>query len=69
VKNLRYLGDLETGYPALRGVPARDLEPADIARLAFVKGKSTSSVRAWLVASGLYRDEPSKAAAKEGSTT
>ena len=53
---LIYTGDSEAGYPFLRGVPARDLTADDLKRLAWVRGVSVQSVRAALVASGMYRD-------------
>lgn len=63
-KAIHYTGDPETGYPSLRGVPARDLDPDDIARLAYRWGVSITKARARLIASGHYT-EPQRAARAE----
>lgn len=70
---LRYLGSDE-GIPSLPGIPARDLEPADLVRLAgspFVQRRyavSASSLADRLIASGIYQAASSAASEKPAAT-
>ena len=57
VEPLFYTGDSD-GLPYILGVPARDLDAADLARIAFIRGVAPAAIRDELIASGIYTPEP-----------